>query len=85
MMPRHKGAAHNALTNRCNPTWFHATSAFFMLRARAGSRYEACLVIRRNAALLPAYSFLLGQAAPLDYVALAAGISPKTSTSERSR
>jgi SSS family solute:Na+ symporter len=34
-------------------------------------------VIRRNAALLPAYSFLLGMIALLGYVALAAGISTK--------
>lgn len=33
-------------------------------------------VIRRNAALLPAYTFLLGLIALLGYVAIAAGISP---------
>jgi len=39
-------------------------------------------VIRRNAALLPAYSFLLGLIALLGYVALAAGVvTPKDSTS----
>jgi solute:Na+ symporter, SSS family len=35
-------------------------------------------VIKRNAALLPAYSFLLGLIALLGYMALAAGISAKT-------
>jgi SSS family solute:Na+ symporter len=34
-------------------------------------------VVRRNAALLPAYSFLLGLIALLGYVALAAGVAPK--------
>jgi SSS family solute:Na+ symporter len=34
-------------------------------------------VVRRNAALLPAYSFLLGLIALLGYVALAAGVMPK--------
>ena len=38
-------------------------------------------VIRRNAALLPAYSFLLGLIALLGYVALAAGIHPKDTSS----
>lgn len=37
-------------------------------------------VVRRNAALLPAYSFLLGLIALLGFVALAAGIAPKTPT-----
>jgi len=34
-------------------------------------------VVRRNAALLPAYSFLLGLIALLGYIALAAGVAPK--------
>jgi solute:Na+ symporter, SSS family len=34
-------------------------------------------VVRRNAALLPAYSFLLGMIALLGYLALAAGVAPK--------
>lgn len=38
-------------------------------------------VIRRNAALLPAYSFLLGLIALLGYVALAAGIQTKDTSS----
>jgi len=38
-------------------------------------------VIRRNAAMLPAYSFLLGLIALLGYVALAAGISTKDTSS----
>jgi solute:Na+ symporter, SSS family len=37
-------------------------------------------VIKRNAALLPAYSFLLGLIALLGYMALAAGISAKSTT-----
>jgi solute:Na+ symporter, SSS family len=35
-------------------------------------------VIRRNAALLPAYSFVLGIIALLGYMAIAAGVHPKT-------
>ncbi len=38
-------------------------------------------VVRRNAALLPIYSLLLGLLALLGYCALAAGISPKDSSS----
>jgi SSS family solute:Na+ symporter len=38
-------------------------------------------VIRRNAAMLPAYSFLLGLIALLGYVALAAGIATKDTSS----
>jgi SSS family solute:Na+ symporter len=37
-------------------------------------------VIRRNAALLPAYSFLLGLIALLGFMALAAGIAPKNTS-----
>jgi len=37
-------------------------------------------VIKRNAALLPAYSFVLGLIALLGYMAIAAGIHPKTTT-----
>ena len=37
-------------------------------------------VIRRNAALLPAYSFLLGLIALLGYMAIAAGVHPPTPT-----
>lgn len=37
-------------------------------------------VIKRNAALLPAYSFVLGLIALLGYMAIAAGLHPKTPT-----
>lgn len=37
-------------------------------------------VIKRNAALLPAYSFVLGLIALLGYMAIAAGVHPKTPT-----
>lgn len=37
-------------------------------------------VVRRNAALLPAYSFMLGMIALLGYVAIAAGVNPKVTS-----
>ena len=42
---------------------------------------KSAAVVRRNAAMLPAYSFLLGLIALLGYIALAAGVSTKDTSS----
>jgi SSS family solute:Na+ symporter len=49
--------------------------------ATAVSSAKSANVVRRNAAMLPAYSFLLGLIALLGYVALAAGVSTKDTSS----